>query len=96
VDTRRDQSGDVAAVVAALFAEARAEQPLAFAAAESLAMSLATLLAADYEQQGLSAEQYQRASQALDGVYAAVGDERSYRAKTFVAALDRLAVAVAK
>ena len=96
MDTRRDQSGDVAAVVAALFAEARAEQPLAFAAAESLAMSLATLLAADYEQQGLSAEQYQRASQALDGVYAAVGDERSYRAKTFVAALDRLASAVAK
>jgi len=96
LDSRREQSGDVAAVVAALFAEARAEQPLAFGAAESLAMSLATLIAADYEQQGLSAERYQRASQALDGVYAAVGDERSYRAKTFVAALDQLAAAVGK
>ncbi len=96
MDTRGEQSGDVAAVVAALFAEAKAEQPLAFGAAESLAMSLATLIAADYEQQGLSAEGYQRAGQALDGVYAAVGDERSYRAKTFVAALDQLAAAVAK
>lgn len=83
-------------MVAALFAEARAEPPLAFAAAESIAMSAATLIAADYEQQGLSAEQYQRASRALDGVYAAVDDERSYRAKTFVAALDQLAAAVAK
>ena len=96
VDNRGEQSGDVGAVVAALFAEARAEQPLAFGAAESIAMSAATLIAADYEQQGLSAEQYQRASQALDGVYAAVGDERSYRAKTFVAALDQLAAAVAR
>jgi hypothetical protein len=96
LDNRAEQSGDVVALITALFAEARAEQPLAFGAAETLAMSLATLIAADYEQQGLSADAYQRASLALDGVYAAVGDERSYRAKTFVAALDQLAVAVAK
>ncbi|MCC6707765.1 MAG: hypothetical protein IT492_09405 [Gammaproteobacteria bacterium] len=96
MQARAEQSGDLAAVTRALFAEARAEQPLAYGAAESLAMALATLIAADYEQQGLSADQYQRASHALDGVYAAVGDERSYRAKTFVAALDELAATVAK
>lgn len=96
MDARREQSGDTALVTRALFAEARAEQPLAFGAAESVAMALATLIAADYEQQGLSADQYQRASQALDGVYAAVGDERGYRATTFVGALDQLAAAVAR
>ncbi len=96
MENRRDQHNDLRAVLTGLVAEARTEQPLAFAAAESIAMSAATLLAADYEQQGLSAEAYQRANQALDSVYAAVGDERSYRAKTFVGALNQLAAVVVK
>ena len=96
MEDRGEQRGDLKAVITALCAEAHTEQPLAFAAAESIAMSAATLLAADYEQQGLSAARYQRASLALDSVYVAVGDDRSYRAKTFVAALDQLAAAVAK
>ena len=96
MEDRREQGGDLQAVLSGLVAEARTEQPLAFAAAESIAMSAATLLAADYEQHGLSAERYQRASLALDSMYAAVDDERSYRAKTFVVALDQLAAVVAK
>ena len=96
VENRDAQRGDVQAVLTSLAAEARAEQPLAFAAAESIAMSAATLLTAEYEQQGLSAERYAQASKALDQVYAAVGDERSYRAKTFVVALNALAIAVAR
>lgn len=90
MNARREQSGDLAAVTRALFAEARAEQLRARPTAprESRHGASRNLIAADYEQQGLSAEQYERASHALDGVYAAVGDERSYRAKTFVAALD--------
>ena len=96
MDNRVEQPRDVRAVLTSLAAEARAEQPLALAAAESIAMSAAILLTADYEQQGLSAERYEQASKALDHVYAAVGAERSYRAKTFVVALNQLAVAVAK
>ena len=94
--SRREQRSDLQAVLTALVAEARIEQALAFAAAESIAMSAATLLAADYEQHGLSAERYQRANQALDSVYAAVGDERRYRAKTFMVALNQFAAVVAK
>ena len=96
MENRVEQPGDVQAVLTGLAAEAQTEQPLAFAAAESIAMSAATLLTADYEQQGLSAKHYEQASKALDQVYAAVGDERSYRAKTFVVALNQLAVAVAR
>ena len=90
------QPGDTAAVVSALLAEARAEQPLAFGAAESTAMALATLVVAQYEQQELAADRYQRANQALDGIYAAVGDERKYRATNFVTALDGLVAALGK
>ena len=95
-DRRGEQSGDALAVVMALIGLASAEQPLAFGAAESVAMSAATLLTAEYEQQGISPAQYQQASQALDGVYATVGDERSYRATAFVAALAQLAAALTK
>ncbi|MBX9608953.1 MAG: hypothetical protein K2Y51_22255, partial [Gammaproteobacteria bacterium] len=83
-----------AAVLGALLALAREEASLGYGAAETIAMASATLVAAEFEQQALSADKYARANQALDGVYAAVEDERGYRAKTFVAALDGLATAL--
>lgn len=96
MEARAEQPGDLQALVMALVSEAHVEQALAFGAAESIAMSAATLLAADYEQQGLRAAAYLRASRALDSVYAAVADAGQYRAKTYVAALDQLAAALAK
>lgn len=93
-EARGRQDGDTAAVLGALLALARGEAALGYGAAETIAMASATLVAAGFEQQTLAADKYARANQALDGIYAAVEDERHYRAKNFVAALAGLATAL--
>jgi hypothetical protein len=68
-----------------------AERPLPFTAAEATAMSLSTLLLAEHEAGRLTDHDYARVNKSLDAVYAALGDERTYRPATLadaVAALD--------
>ena len=87
---RREQAGDGAAVARALNAMVAAEMPLPFTAAEATAMSLSTLLLADREAGRISADDYARISHALDGVYAALGDEKTYRPAALAAAVATL------
>lgn len=91
---RRSEAVDNRAVVAALLAQARAETPLPYGAAESTAMSLATLLTADFELQQMSPAAYQQISAALDRAFAAVQDERMYRSQEFQLALAEVATAI--
>jgi len=89
---RAEQPADGRAVARALSAMVAAEQPLPFTAAEATAMSLSTLLLAEHEAGRLTDADYARVDKALDAVYAALGDERTYRPATLadaVAALDR-------
>ena len=88
---RTEQPGDTHAVTAALLIEAHGEMPLSFTAAESVAMSIATLVTAEYEQQRLPAERYHAAGAAIDEVYATIANERTYQPTIFVAALDKVA-----
>ncbi|HMM76108.1 MAG TPA: multiheme c-type cytochrome [Gammaproteobacteria bacterium] len=89
---RSERAGDGAAVVHALNAVVAEETPLPFTAAEATAMSLSTLLLAEHEAGRLADADYARIDHALDGVYAALGDENTYRPAALaaaVAALDR-------
>ena len=88
---RTEQPGDAHAVTAALLIEAHGEMPLSFTAAESVAMSIATLVTAEYEQQRLPAERYHAAGAAIDEVYATIANEQTYQPTIFVAALDKVA-----
>lgn len=91
---RAEQAGDGQAVASALLATSRAEAPLPFMTAEGVAMALATLSAADFENQRVSAAQYQKVNTALDAAYAALGDEQTYRPTVFAQALTAVATAL--
>lgn len=87
---RPAQAGDGQAVAHALNAMVAAEMPLPFTAAEATAMSLSTLLLADREAGRLTEGDYARINQALDGVYTALGDEKTYRPAALAAAVGTL------
>jgi hypothetical protein len=53
-------------------------------------MSLSTLLLAEHEAGRLADADYVRVDKALDAVYAALGDERTYRAATLADAVATL------
>ena len=91
---RAEQTGDGQAVASALLATSRAEAPLPFMTAEGVAMALATLSAADFENQRVSAAQYQKVNTALDAAYAALGNEQTYRPTVFAQALTAVATAL--
>lgn len=91
---RAEQPGDARAVAQALLAQAEHEAPLPFMAAESVAMSLSTLLTAEHEAGRLSADQFKKVNAALDTVYAAVGNEGTYRATAYATALGSVAAAI--
>jgi hypothetical protein len=89
---RSEQAGDGRTVARALSAVVAAERPLPFTAAETTAMSLSTLLLAEREAGRIADADYARIDRALDAVYAALGDEWTYRPDALagaVAALDR-------
>ena len=89
---RAEQAGDGRHVARALNAMVAAERPLPFTAAEGAAMSLSTLLLAEHEAGRFADGDYVRVNKALDAVYAALGDERTYRPAALadaVAALDQ-------
>ena len=89
---RAAQSADGRQVARALNAMVAAERPLPFTAAEGAAMSLSTLLLAEHEAGRFADGDYARIDKALDAVYAALGDERTYRPGALadaVAALDQ-------
>ena len=88
--TRAEQAGDGQAVARALNDMVASEMPLPFTAAEATAMSLSTLLLADREAGRLADADYSRIDRALDGVYAALGDEKSYRPAALAAAVAAL------
>ncbi len=85
-----EQAGAGTAVARALNAMVVAETPLPFTAAEATAMSLSTLLLAEHEAGRLDDAGYARAHRALDEVYAALGDEKTYRPATLAAAVATL------
>ncbi|MGE3774555.1 MAG: hypothetical protein AB7I32_16650, partial [Gammaproteobacteria bacterium] len=87
---RSEQAGDGATVVRALNAMVAEETPLPYTAAEATAMSLSTLLLAEREADRLDAAGYARIDRALDGIYAALGDEKSYRPASLAAAVASL------
>jgi hypothetical protein len=89
--TRAETPGDGRAVAQALLVQAKTEAPLPFMAAESVAMSLSTLVTADFEAGRLTPSQFQQLNEALNAVYAAVGNERTYRATTYASALESVA-----
>jgi hypothetical protein len=91
---RAEQPGDPRAVVQALLAQSQHEAPLPFMAAENVAMSLSTLLTAEFEAGRLSAAQLKQANAALDTLYAAVGNEGTYRATAYASALGSVAAAI--
>ncbi|MGH8598692.1 MAG: hypothetical protein ACREXT_18730, partial [Gammaproteobacteria bacterium] len=93
---REETAADGRTVINALLMEAVQEQPLSFSAAESIAMSVATLLTAEFEHQRLSAEEFKQVSARLDRVFAAVSDEQSYRSRAFSAALAEVATVLEK
>lgn len=89
---RAEQPTDGRAAARALNAVVANEQPLPFIAAEATAMSLSTLLLAEREAGRIADADYARVDRALDAIYAALGDERTYRPAVLaeaVAALDR-------
>lgn len=87
---RAEQDGDGRAVALALNAMVADEMPLPFSAAEATAMSLSTLLLADREAGRLAEADYVRINQALDGIYAALGDEKTYRPAALASAVGAL------
>jgi len=87
---RAERGSDGVAVARALNAMVAAETPLPFTAAEATAMSLSTLLLAEREAGRLDEAAYARIDRALDEVYAALGNETSYRAATLAAAVATL------
>jgi len=89
-----DAAGDGRTVVTALIEQATRESPLPFIAAESVAMSLSTLLTAEFEAGRLTQERYRKVDAALNTVYAAVGNERTYRASAYASALGSVATAM--
>ena len=90
VAARTEQPADGRAVARALNAMVAAERPLPFTAAEATAMSLSTLLLAEHEAGRLADADYARVDKALDAVYAALGDERTYRAAALADAVATL------
>lgn len=87
---RAEQAGDGAAVAHALNAMVAAETPLPFTAAEATAMSLSTLLLAEREAGRIDETRYARIDVAVDGVYDALGDEKTYRPTALAAAIAML------
>ncbi len=92
--SRKETAGDARAVAHALLDQARAEAPLTFMAAESVAMSLSTLLTAEFEAARLTPAQFQQVNEALNTVYTAVGNEHTYRATAYASALDAVVTAM--
>ncbi len=91
---RAENSGDTRAVARALLEQARADAPLPFLAAESVAMSLSTLLTAEFEAGRLTPAQFQQVNEALNAVYTAVGNAQTYRATAYASALGTVAAAM--
>lgn len=96
IKTRTAHTSDGAVVVQTLMSEAEREHPLPFTAAEATAMGLSTLLVAEKESGRLLGADYVSVQHALDGVYAALGDEYTYRPAELEAALKTLAAALPK
>ncbi len=94
LESRTESASDARDVARALLDQARAEAPLTFIAAESVAMSLSTLLTAEFEAERLTAAQFQHVNEALNTVYAAVGNEHTYRATAYASALDTVVTAM--
>lgn len=88
--TYHEQSSDGLAIARALVDEAKAEAPLAFTAAESVAMSLATLIAAEFDEGRLPPADFERVNATLNEIYLAVGNERTYRPTAFAKALNSI------